>query len=70
VVAPVIEADARSWDVYLPAGADWIHLWSAVRYAGGASITVDAPLGAPPVFYRADSDHAALFADIGRGFPA
>ncbi len=64
VVAPVTVADARAWDAYLPAGADWVHLWSGTGYAGGAAVTVAAPLGEPPVFYRAGSAHAALFAGI------
>ncbi len=68
LVAPVIEADARAWEVYLPSGVEWIHLWSANRYAGGARILVDAPMGAPPVFYRADSKHAPLFAALARRF--
>ena len=69
VVAPVIEAKARVWPVYLPAGAQWIHLWSGERYDGGAPVTVDAPLGAPPVFYREDSEHAPLFATLASRFP-
>jgi len=64
VVAPVIIADARAWDAYLPAGADWVHLWSGAAYRGGATVTVAAALGEPPVFYRVDSAHAALFAGI------
>ena len=69
VVAPVIEAEARRWPVYLPAGARWVHLWSRRRYEGGALVTVDAPLGAPPVFYREDSEHAPLFAVLASRFP-
>ena len=64
VVAPVTVADARAWDAYLPAGANWVHLWSGTHYAGGATVTVAAPLGRPPVFYRAGSAHTALFAGI------
>ena len=61
LVAPVIEAGASAWEVYLPAGVEWVHLWSAARHVGGATITVDAPLGEPPVFYRSDSQFATLF---------
>ena len=68
IVAPVIEAGARQWDTYIPAGATWIHLWSGAAHDGGATITVDAAIGHPPVFYRADSPHAALFADIAARF--
>ena len=64
LVAPVIQADARVWEVYLPSGAEWVHLWSGQPHAGGASVQVDSPLGSPPVFYRSDSPHAALFAGL------
>lgn len=61
IVAPVIEPEATRWSAYLPAGADWIHLWSGARYRGGQSVGVAAPVGEPPVFWREGSDHAALF---------
>ena len=63
VVAPVIAADAGAWDVYLPMGARWVHMWSGKRYVGGW-VRVDAPLGEPPVFYRADSAFVELFAGL------
>ena len=68
LVAPVIEAGATDWEVYLPAGVDWVHLWSGKQYAGGASVRVGARMGKPPVFYRGDSAHAALFAGIRERF--
>jgi alpha-glucosidase len=61
LVAPVIDADVRHWRTYLPAGTAWIHVWSGTEYPGGADIEVPAPLGEPPVFYRKDSIHKALF---------
>jgi alpha-glucosidase len=64
LVAPVIEAGRSDWTTYLPAGADWIHVWSGETYAGGQDATVAAPFGQPPVFYRAGSSDAALFAGI------
>jgi alpha-glucosidase len=64
LVAPVIEAGRSDWDVYLPAGADWVHVWSHARHAGGQWLSVAAPIGAPPVFWRASSQHAALFASL------
>ena len=68
VVAPVIEAEAAEWEVYLPAGAVWVHLWSARQYAGGESVRIDAPLGEPPVFYRSDSANVKLFASFCERF--
>ncbi len=62
LVAPVHEAGAAEWTVYLPAGVDWIHLWSGIAHAGGQDVRVAAPVGEPPVFYRqgAAFDFAAL----------
>ncbi len=64
LVSPVIEAGAFDWEVYLPAGADWVHLWSGRQYSGGETVRVAAPLGQPPVFYRPDSAQANLFASF------
>ena len=69
LIAPVLADGARTWDVYLPSGAQWIHLWTAGRYAGGQRIRVEAPLGAPPVFYRVDSRFARLFEDVATTWP-
>jgi alpha-D-xyloside xylohydrolase len=52
LVAPVLEAGARSRQVYLPAGCDWIDVWSGGTYAGGRCVMADAPLGRIPVFVR------------------
>jgi len=61
LIAPVIDAGAARWRTYLPAGTAWVHVWSAAEYGGGREIEVAAPLGEPPVFYRKNSEHAALF---------
>ncbi len=52
LVAPVLEANARTWDVYLPAGAVWTDAWTGDEYAGGQTVTVDAPLERIPLFLR------------------
>lgn len=64
LVAPVIEAGATDWSVYLPAGPDWVHLWSGTRVAGGQHIRVAAAIGDPPVFYRTDCPTAHAFEAI------
>ena len=58
LVAPVVEEGATGRSVYLPAGT-WYHLWSGEPYQGGQRITVEAPIGSPPVFAR-DTDRADL----------
>ena len=62
LVAPVHEAGATEWTVYLPAGVDWVHLWTGDVHVGGWDVRVTAPIGAPPVFHRqgAAFDFAAL----------
>jgi alpha-glucosidase len=70
LVAPVIEAGAEYWTVYLPFGADWIHLWTGTSWPGGQDVRVAAPTGQPPVFYRADAVMRPLFEAIAERFAA
>lgn len=49
LVAPVVARGQRTRAVPLPAG-NWIDWWNGKRYAGGATVTVDAPLGTLPLF--------------------
>ncbi len=44
LVAPVMEAGQRQLAMYLPAGAQWTHVWSGETYEGGQTVTVAAPL--------------------------
>ena len=66
VVCPVVEQGAFTRSVWLPAG-EWVHLWSGETFARG-SHTVGAPMGEPPVFYRAESKYAELFREISGKF--
>jgi alpha-glucosidase len=61
LVAPVHQPGVTEWSVYLPSGAAWTHLWSATDYTGGMCVTVPAPIGQPPVFFRTGSAWQALF---------
>ena len=64
LVAPVHRAGVEQWQTYLPAGEHWTHLWSGNEYAGGADVTVAAPFGQPPVFFRSGSPHRPLFENL------
>lgn len=64
LVAPVIQPGLERWSTYLPAGTDWVEVWTGGMHAGGQIVTVDAPLGKPPLFYRQGSAWTALFAGI------
>ncbi|KFI53090.1 TIM-barrel domain-containing protein [Bifidobacterium biavatii] len=59
LVAPVTELGARSRSVYLPGGSDtsWMNLHTGETFAGGQTITVDAPLDVVPAFARDGHDH-------------
>lgn len=58
LVAPVLHQGATSRSVYLPAGK-WVNVWDGSTTTGGQEVTVQAPIGRPPVFHR-DSDWKAL----------
>lgn len=62
LVAPVYLSGKESWEVYLP-GGDWKHIWTGTLYSAGV-ITVEAPVGYPPVFYRPTSDFCKIFDGI------
>ena len=62
IVAPVYSKDISEWKLYLPKD-NWIHIWTGKEYNGG-KITVEAPIGQPPVFYRKDSEYKKLLKSI------
>ncbi len=62
LVAPVYEEGRTDWQAYLPED-EWVHVWSGRTYRGG-DVTVEAPLGQPPVFYRKSSEWAPLFESL------
>jgi len=64
LVAPVTKPGKALSEAYLPAD-HWVHLWTSREFSGG-EVTIEAPLGYPPVFYRADSPWASLFEGLRR----
>lgn len=66
LVAPVYLPGRTDWEVYLPED-HWVHLWTGRHWSGG-DISVEAPMGYPPVFYRRDSAWAELFRKIAGEF--
>ncbi|USD67733.1 alpha-glucosidase [Vibrio sp. SCSIO 43136] len=59
LVAPVYNEGEVNKRLYLPEDT-WVHAWTGEVYQGGW-VEVDAPIGEPAVFYRADSEDKALF---------
>lgn len=52
LVAPIIEENAVSRDVYLPAGVNWTLASSGILYEGGQSYRIEAPLDTLPIFLK------------------
>ena len=53
LVAPVTQRGIEHRHVYLPEGT-WFHLWTDQRVHGPNHLLAHAPLGAPPVYVRAN----------------
>ena len=62
LVAPVVEAGARSREVTLPGNASitWTDLRTGKVYGGGQKITVDAGIDTIPAFARDGHDHGLI----------
>ena len=63
LVAPVLEPGQTTQRLYLPRGA-WVHLWTGEQFdvnGPGQWLTIGAALGAPPVFWKADSSEMRNF---------
>ncbi|MCS7060823.1 MAG: glycoside hydrolase family 31 protein [Anaerolineae bacterium] len=58
LVAPVLQAGARSRAVYLPAGAHWTDAWNRRTFPGGVTVQADASLERLPLFLRDGADLA------------
>lgn len=66
LVAPVMEPGATTRTVRVPAGADWVQVWTGQKVAGGSEVTLDAPLdGPPPLFARVGSGMLVDLAEQG-----
>ena len=50
---PVDWTVPKSYDVYLPAGADWYDWWTGEALKGGQTVAADAPLDRCPLYARA-----------------
>lgn len=55
LVAPVVEENASSRNVYLPSGTKWIDFWNNQSYEGGQTIERETPIEIIPVFVKAGS---------------
>jgi len=56
LVAPVLEAGARSVEAYLPKGESWIDIRDGKEYAGGQTVTLPAPIESIPVLRRKSAE--------------
>jgi len=63
MVAPVLDKGATTVNAYLPKGY-WVELFSGKKYPGSYWHVVEAPLGKPPVFIKADSGWRGYFENL------
>lgn len=68
LVAPVLQAGAQEWPIYLPAGT-WVDVWTGESSSGERVVTVPTPRDRVPVFAKADAwPHLeGVFAPLRRG---
>lgn len=52
LVAPILYANQRARNVYLPQGTNWVALETGEGFSGGTEITCDAPLDTIPIFIK------------------
>ena len=64
LVAPIIQNHIRSRKVELPEG-EWMDFWTGRKMTGGKH-RVQAPIGRPPVFIRAQSEYCNMFQRIAQ----
>jgi alpha-D-xyloside xylohydrolase len=50
-----LEGVEKTRPVYLPSGSDWYDFWTGQRYAGGQTISAEAPLEIMPLYVRSGS---------------
>jgi alpha-D-xyloside xylohydrolase len=56
LVAPVLAPGVKEWAVYLPeTPGGWYDFWTNERFAGGKTVSVEAPLDRIPLFVRSGS---------------
>lgn len=55
LVAPIMDYKAKERLVYLPAGDNWINIWTDEIIAGGQSVTIKAELAEIPVLIKEKS---------------
>lgn len=55
LVAPVIEEDATSREVYLPNSSAWYDFWTEEKFEGGQKVTKATPIDIEPIYVKAGS---------------
>jgi alpha-D-xyloside xylohydrolase len=53
LVAPVVQAGTKVWNVYLPESNDWYDFWTGQKFEGGQFIKKEAPIDVIPLFVKA-----------------
>jgi alpha-D-xyloside xylohydrolase len=56
LIAPITRFGVRSREVNLPAGTDWMNVWTGEKFTGGPQVVVDAPIEHIPDFARSGKE--------------
>ena len=59
------------FQIHVAGNEEWIWLWTTEgqeKFIGPSSVTVNATMGYPPVFYRANSKWKELFSSIAEKY--
>jgi len=57
LIAPVMEESVTTRTVYLPKGENWTECYTGRKYAGGQTVTAEAPIDIIPVFVRGEKTY-------------
>ena len=52
LVAPILYAEKRKREIYLPKGCEWKDYWTGEMITGGTTVKADAPLAQIPLYTR------------------
>lgn len=55
MVSPVTSAQAKTRQVYLPAGTEWYDFWTGAKLQGGQDVESSAPIETIPLYVKAGS---------------
>jgi len=56
LIAPIVEEDITTVQIYLPKNEEWINVFSGIKYEGGTVYDIKVTLNDLPVFCKVGSN--------------